>query len=462
MPPLDFGAIRAELGVAGPFPPDVLAAAEAASRTPRLPSTDATDLALVTIDPPGSTDLDQAVAIEDRTDGGWRVHYAIADVAAWVDPGGPVDAEAHRRTQTYYAPDLRTPLHPPVLSEAAASLLPDGARPAALWTIDVDPDGETGSVEVARAMVRSRAQLTYDGVQTGLDGGSAPDALRSLPALGTALMAAGRRRDAIELGLPEQEVVAGPDGHWRIELRSDPPVSRWNAEISLLTGRAAATLMLGAGVGLLRTLPRPDPSEFPRLRQAAVGLGIDWPEGASPGAVLAGLDTTLPPHAAFADLAAELLRGAGYTVLDGSAPEDPGHAGVGAPYAHVTAPLRRLADRFATEACLAIAAGVDVPDWTRQGLVELPAVMADGDRLGHQLDRAVVDATEAFVLAGRIGDTFDASVIESGERYGTVVVHEPAVRGRCDGPDLPLGADIEVRCTAADVAARTVRFQPVR
>jgi exoribonuclease R len=94
----------------------------------------------VTIDPPGSRDLDQAVAIETLPDG-WRVFYAIADVAAWVDPGGAIDRTARERTQTYYSPDVRTPLHPPVLGEGAASLLPDGARPAALWTIDVDATG---------------------------------------------------------------------------------------------------------------------------------------------------------------------------------------------------------------------------------------------------------------------------------------------------------------------------------
>lgn len=464
-PPLDFGAIRTELGVLGEFPAEVLATADAAAQIPHPgsgdPIGDETGIAFVTIDPPGSMDLDQAVAIEDRPGGGWRVRYAIADVASWVEAGGPIDIEARRRTQTYYAPDQRTPLHPPILGEAAASLLPDGDRPAVVWTIDVDGDGETTEVGVTRAMVRSRARLDYHGVQADLDAGRGPEVLRPLPALGAALVAASTRRGAIELGLPEQEVVAGPDGHWRVELRRDPPTAQWNAEISLLTGRAAAALMLGAKVGLLRTLPQPDPAQFPRLRRAAANLAIPWTEGASPAAVLASLDTTRPTDAAFADLAAELLRGAGYTALGGTAPTDPGHAGVGAPYAHVTAPLRRLADRFATEACLAIVAGVEVPEWVGAALPELPALMAQGDHLAHGLDRAVVDATEAFVLSDRIGDTFDASVLETGDRYGTVVLTEPAVKGRCDARDLPLGGSVRVRCTVADVALRRVRFERV-
>lgn len=421
---------------------------------------DATDLPLVTIDPAGSMDLDQAVAIEERADG-WRVRYAIADVAAWVAPGGPIDTEARRRTQTYYAPDGRTPLHPPALGEAVASLLPDGARPVALWTVDVASDGTTSHIDLARATVRSRAQLTYEQVQTHLDAGTAPDSVRAFPALGAALLADARRRDAIELGLPEQEVVPVGDGRYTVELRADRPIERWNAQVSLLCGRAAATLMLDAGVGLLRTLPAPDPASFPRLEQAAASLGISWPSGAHPGAVLAGLDTSNPRHAAFADLAAELLRGAGYTAFDGTPPADSGHAGIGGPYAHVTAPLRRLVDRFATEVCLAVTAGRTVPPWAHEALPTLPELMAAGDHLAHQLDRASVDATEAFVLAGRVGEVFDADVVESGERYGTVALTEPAIRARCDGADLPLGGHVRVRCAEADVTTRKVRFTAV-
>src|SRR5450759_5484162 len=114
--------LRSELGVPDGFPPEVLAAAEAAAKTPAAADrVDRTDIELVTIDPVGSMDLDQAVHI--ATNGtGYTVHYAIADVAAWVEPGGAVDAETHRRGQTFYAPDQRAALHPPVTSEAAASL----------------------------------------------------------------------------------------------------------------------------------------------------------------------------------------------------------------------------------------------------------------------------------------------------------------------------------------------------
>src|SRR5690606_34807112 len=105
--------------------------------------------------------------------------------------------------------------------------------------------------------------------------------------------------DAIDLSLPDQEVVPDGAGHWTIRLRSDLPVERWNAQVSLLTGRAAAALMLRSGTGVLRTLPTADTARFPRLRDVARRLEIEWHDGDHPGDVLARLDTSRPRHAAF-------------------------------------------------------------------------------------------------------------------------------------------------------------------
>src|SRR5689334_11581372 len=140
------------------FLPDVEAAAAHAAANPRLPELDRTDVALVTIDPPGSMDLDQAMCLE-RRDGGYRVYYAIADVAAFVTAGDPVDLEANRRGETLYGADSRILLHPGVLSEGATSLLPDQLRPALLWTIDLDARGEIVTTDVRRARVRSRGKF---------------------------------------------------------------------------------------------------------------------------------------------------------------------------------------------------------------------------------------------------------------------------------------------------------------
>src|SRR5689334_13138635 len=165
-------AIQEQQKVSPAFPEAVEKAAAEAVANPRLPELDRTDLEMVTIDPEGAKDLDQAMHIE-RDGDGYVVHYAIADVAAFVSPGDPIDVEANRRGETLYGANSKIPLHPTVLSEGAASLLPDEVRPALLWTIKVDETGEGTDVQVERALVRSRAQLSYEAVQADLDAGRA-------------------------------------------------------------------------------------------------------------------------------------------------------------------------------------------------------------------------------------------------------------------------------------------------
>ena len=165
------------------------------------------------------------------------------------------------------------------------------------------------------------------------------------------------RRGAVELQLPDQEVEPDGRGGWRLVLRPRTDVDAWNAEISLLTGMAAARLMLDAGVGVLRTLPAADDGAVRWLRRSARSLGIAWPKGTDAAQLLAGLDPARPEALALFMDATRLLRGAAYTVFDGAPPELATHAGIAASYAHVTAPLRRLVDRFATEICLALSRG---------------------------------------------------------------------------------------------------------
>jgi exoribonuclease R len=464
-PRIDFSVLRSELRLPGEFPAEAMAEAEAAARATPMPEADRRDVPFVTIDPATSRDLDQAMHLERRPGGGFRVHYAIADVASFVRPGGALEGETWVRGQTIYLPDGRIPLHPPVLSEGAVSLFPDVERAAVVWTIDLDADGEITGVRLERARVRSRAKLDYAGVQAQVDAGQVPEPIALLPELGSLLAARAATRGAVNLPLPEQEIEPDGDG-WRLVLRAPVPVEEHNAQISLLTGMAAASLMLRGGVGLLRTMPAAKPQAVAKLRAAASSLGVEWPPDSSVGAVVASVDPASPRGAAFLDQAAELLRGAAYTAFDGSTPEETGHGGVGAPYAHVTAPLRRLADRYATETCLALFESREVPAWAREALPRLPKTMADSDRLAGSAARAAIDLAEAVLLEHRVGEIFDAGVVDvdapSNHRPpgGTVAVDEPAVRARCAG-SLALGERIPVRLEAADPAARKVLFQVV-
>ena len=177
----------------------------------------------MTIDPPGARDLDQALHIERRGDG-HRVHYAIADPASFVTPGGALDRDAHARGATVYAPDGKIPLHPPVLSEGAASLLPGEWRPAVLWTLDLDAAGE----------------LDRDGRRPRATCAASPSTptrtCRTTSRRCCARSASGGWRSSARAAacgsrVPEQEVVP-QDGGWtvhyrvRSESRSTTPRSR--------------------------------------------------------------------------------------------------------------------------------------------------------------------------------------------------------------------------------------------
>ena len=535
-------ALRAHYEVPTAFPPEALAEAEAAAgawaqdgpaRLLADGARDARDLDLVTIDPPGSMDLDQAVLLEHlpaqadyvdqagatagdvgdapESEAAYRVHYAIASLATFVTPGGPLDTELRRRGETVYAPDAATPLHPEVLSHGAASLLQDAERPACLWTIDLDDRGEVVSARVERALVRSRARLTYTQVQAAIDGeGALPqEAPADLPELlaeiGRLRLEREAARGGISMTTPEQVVEvteaaeatevagepspsgdaepaepaksAGPAGY-RLAYRVPVPAEQYNAQISLLTGMCAARIMVECGVGILRTLPPARPEDYARLRRVATALGIDWPAAQPYPELVRGLDHAVPAHAAFMEQAMSLFRGSGYLAFgvggvgvpaedEASDSEEAVHSAIAARYAHVTAPLRRLVDRYGEEVCIAACAQAPVPEWVLQALPDLPGVMEQTGKRARAIGRGALTALEALVLRGHEGEVFDGVITSERDGRGELVLAEPAVvteiRAGTKAPDdgLPVGERVRVRLLSADPASGT-RFQLLR
>jgi exoribonuclease R len=458
-----------ELELSREFPAEVEAEARAAIAAVDLPDADRTDVEFVTLDPAGATDLDQAFAI-DAEGAGWRVFYAIADLPAFVTPGGAIDRVAHDRGQTVYAADGRIPLHPVSISEGAASLLPGELRSAFVWEFVLDARGEATSASVTRARIRSRRQLDYETAQADLEAGRGPDSglLALLRDVGTARIALETERGGASLSTPEV-LVERTDHSYTLERRRLRPVETWNAQLSLLTGMSAAAMMLDGGIGILRTMPPADDEAIARFRRQARALGTPWPEEQRYGDYLRALDGGDPAHLAIMHAAASLFRGAGYTVFDGEPPTETVQAAVGAPYAHVTAPLRRLVDRYGLVICEAHSAGREVPHWAREALPELPKQMARASNVANRLDRITLDTVEAAVLAPRIGEEFDALVLSAGGMSGssgsdghrrdggTVQLRDPAVEGVCDG-HLEPGTDVRVRLVQADIETGTVRF----
>jgi exoribonuclease R len=453
-----FQQIRAAAKVPESFPAAVEAEAERVAQAPlSMPDRDETAVPFLTIDPPGSMDLDQAMHLS-RDGDGYRVRYAITYLPAFVAPGGAIDTEARTRGETIYSPDERTPLHPPVLSEGAASLLADQVRAAYVWDIGLDRDGAVTTSTIYTAKVRSVDRFDYHQVQDAIDANTSDERLSLLKEIGVKRVAQEAARGGASLPMPEQEVERSEDGTYSLSFRPPVPAEEWNAQISLLAGMVAAKIMVDAKIGILRTMPAPDPGAVQRFRRQAKALGVDWPEDERYGDLLRRLDRTNAKHLALIYQATSLFRGASYTPFDGSVPEQREHAAVASIYAHVTAPLRRLVDRFGLAVCEAVASGSEVPAWVRDALTTLPDIMRTTDGLASSVQRQCTDATEAAVLSSRVGQDFDGVIVEQTNKGDLVQLLDPAVVAHAQGPGQP-GDAVRARLTKADLATSVVQFQ---
>ena len=442
-------AIRARFGVPEGFPEVVLAEAEAAASKPLSKHADRTALHFVTLDPASARDLDQAFAIE-RRGGDWLLHYAIADAGWFVAPGGALDTEAWKRGTTLYLPDGKAGLYPPVLSEGAASLLPDGDRPAVVFTVRVGADGAATLDGSERAMIRSRAKLAYENVRD-----------EDLPAgfceLTDRLAEAETARGATRVDPPEQEVAALPGGGFALSFRPRLEAEARNASLSLAANMAIAEVMLAHRTGLFRVMAEPDARAEARLRHSARALGLDWPKGVALADFERGLDAAEPKAAAFMLAIRRAGQGASYAAYDAETP--PWHAAVAAPYAHATAPLRRLADRYVIEAVLVLANGKAVSD--EEAFARLPEAMARAEAITGRIERAVIDLAEAVMLGGEEGRIFEAIVTDVDQRGARIQLKEQPVVARVPAHRVAPGDEIRVRLTEADPVEGRIAFARV-
>lgn len=454
--------LRESLELPDAFPDDVVAQAEElAANPPAFPDhKDMTEVEFITVDPPDAMDLDQALHIRREGDG-FKVRYAIADVGAWVEPGSPIDREVRLRGETLYAPGAKVPLHPKALSEGAASLLADGvARPAMVWTHVLDAKGVVTSTTLERAMVVNRAKLNYEGIQADLDSGNANETVQLLAEVGPLRERIEAERGGISLNLPDQEIVT--DGNtWLPVFRELVKVEDWNAQISLMTGIAAAELMVGAKVGILRTLPPAEDYAVKKLRRAARTLGVEWPKGQPYPDFVRSLHPSDPKEHAVLVKCTMLFRGAGYLALEGEIPdENLEHSALATRYAHTTAPLRRLVDRFVLEICHAVANGQPVPPWASEALEALPGQMQASGRKAGAYERGVVDLAEALVLSDRVGETFDAVLIDVYPKnsMGTFQIADPAVEADLKADKRDVGTEIRVHLDKVDLVEGELTF----
>jgi exoribonuclease R len=222
---------------------------------------------------------------------------------------------------------------------------------------------------------------------------------------------------------------------------------------------AVADALVAHHTGLFRVMAAPDASAVARLRNTARAYRLDWPADMTLDDYARTLDGADPHQAAFMLAIRRAGQGASYAPFrDGVTPW---HAAMAATYAHATAPLRRLADRYVVQATLAVANGRAVPDTVTAAFETLPKVMAKADALAGQIDRAVIDLAEAVMLSNEIGRTFDAVVTDADDRGARIQLSDAPVMARVPAPGLAPGDAVQVRLTGVDVDKRSVSFDRI-
>ena len=452
------------------FPDEALAEAEGLTPPGLAGRVDLRGLPLVTIDGADARDFDDAVWAEadsaPNNPGGWRAVVAIADVAHFVRPGSALDKATRERGNSAYFPDRVIPMLPEALSAGLCSLKPGEDRACLAAHLTIDSEGNVRDWRFERALMRSAARLTYDGVQEAADGNgsSLPAPVRAvLPALyGVygALRAARERRGALDLELPERVVTLADDGavaHVGFARRHDS--HRLIEELMIAANVAAASaLEVKNAPCMYRVHDRPDMAKLDTLREFMRSRGIALPRG---GAVrpdtfnrfLALLED--PRDVGVASLM--ILRAQAQAEYS---PRNIGHFGLGLTrYAHFTSPIRRYADLLVHRA-LIDAYGLGDGGSGRgaaEALEHVGAHISSTERRAQAAERDALDRYCAAYLAERTGAEFEGR-IAGVTRFGVFVsLDESGAEGLV--PARTLGANrprFDARRQTLDVAGRTL------
>ncbi len=406
------------------FPSEVLEDAKAAKPATMKSREDWRDLPLVTIDPADAKDHDDAVHAvpdaDDKNPGGHVVTVAIADVAAYVTPGSPLDREALKRGNSVYFPDRVVPMLPERISNDLCSLREKEDRPALAVRMVFDAQGRKLRHAFHRVMIRSAAKLSYVQAQTAIDG--APDetaapllepVLKPLWAAYAALSRGRRAREPLELDIPERKILLKRDGTVdRVVVPDRLDAHKLIEEFMIQANVAAAeTLEKKRQALIYRVHDTPSLAKQESLREFLRTIGLSLARGARlrPGqfnTILTQVDET--EHEAMVNEV--VLRSQSQAIYS---PANIGHFGLNLHrYAHFTSPIRRYADLIVHRAligALGLGAGATTGDEEAR-LEDTAAIISAAERRAMAAERDTVDRLVAAHLAERVGESFDGRI----------------------------------------------------
>ena len=408
------------------FPEAALAQANAAKPMDLGAREDLRRLPLVTIDDEDARDFDDAIFAEKDTDpdnpGGWKLVVAIADVAAYVETGSPLDDEAYKRGNSVYFPDRVIPMLPEALSNELCSLKPfvDRACMAAFMTID--RTGKLKNTRFTRGLMRSVARLTYKQVQEAVAHGTPQpswdkDIMEKVisPLFGAyeVLLAARAKRGALEINLPEQKVLFNEHG----EVKSVVPRTRFEShrlieEFMVLANVAAAITLDEAHLPCMyRIHDEPSLEKVEALTDFLKNSPLELAKGQrmSPKVFnqLIARAVGSPMERAVNELVLRTQAQAEYS------PQNIGHFGLGlARYCHFTSPIRRYADLLVHRALLQTMKAHKSPhfSYTNKDFEEIGQHLSQTERRAAMAERETLERYQALHMLERVGEIFTGFV----------------------------------------------------
>jgi ribonuclease R len=378
---------------------------------------DLTELATFTVDPATARDFDDAVSAQREGDG-WRVWVHIADVAAHVRPGSPLDMEALRRANSTYVPGTVEPMLPHVLSSGACSLSPGVERLAVTAEMSLDSAARPTGTRFYRSRIRSDARLDYDQLDRVFDGREEPPAAAAEPLAAARDVAAGlgEHRGATSLDVESAEPEFEFDAEGNVVAAHRVPQTEAHRLIERLmvftNERVAEFLVDRRAPAVYRVHAQPDPPRIERLIEQLAALGVPTPplgQGLSPRSAgemaaeasrLARREAARRGHGrdAYTSLVLRSLKQAAYSE------QNSGHAGLGSDaYTHFTSPIRRYPDLLVHRALLAeLGEGEEAP--TLGEAREVAAHSSAQERESAKIERSADDVCAAYLLERELGE----------------------------------------------------------
>jgi len=425
------------------------------------------------IDNDDSLDLDQLTVAESLAGGEVRILVAVADVDALVHKGTALDGHAARNTTSVYTPAAIFPMLPAALSTNLTSLNEGQDRVAIVADMVFREDGSRVTSELYQALVRNRAKLAYNSVAAWLTGaGPAPRRIAEVPGLDENLRLQDRvaqrltglrhHHGALSLQSLESQAVFAGDALATLELDQTNRATQLIEEFMVAANAAAALYLAKKNFPSLRRVLR-DPERWARIVELAAQLKEQLP--AAPDAIaLEGFLTrrrTAAPEK-FPDLSLSVIKliGRGEYALDLPGGEAPGHFALAVKdYTHSTAPNRRFPDLITQRLLKAALAGTAQP-YTIPELTELAKHCTDQEDAATKVERRVIKSAAALLLAGKIGQQFDAIVTGAADKGTWVRLFQLPVEGRLTlgFKGLKVGDPVRVKLIHTDVQRGFIDF----